>query len=53
VQAADLLAVIGMGKGDVGDDLVGMDADPLVQGPAILVELKPLAGFPSTLFVFS
>ncbi len=30
VQAATVLAMVGVGKGDVGDDLVGVDADPFM-----------------------
>src|SRR6185369_5066367 len=38
VQTADLLAVIGGGKGDVGNDLVDMNADPFMHCSAVLVE---------------
>ncbi len=32
VQAADLAALIGISKGDVGDGLAGVEADPFVEG---------------------
>ena len=37
-----------MGKGDVGDGLVGMNADPFVQIPAIFVEFLHQHGFVGT-----
>lgn len=44
-QPAGFLAVIGRGKGDVGDRLVSMDADPFVHGSAILVKFLHQQGF--------
>jgi len=45
VQAADVVAMVGRRKGDVGDGLVDMDAVPFVQGSLILVEPLHQLGF--------
>jgi len=39
VQATDGRAVIRMGKGDIGDDLIDMDTHPLMHRLAILVQI--------------
>ena len=39
VQTADLVTMIGIGKGNVADDLAGMNTDPFLQRPVVFVEL--------------
>jgi len=45
VQTADLPIMIGRGKGDVGNGLVDMKADPFMHNPAVLVEFLHQFGF--------